>query len=144
MTHKRKLGLTELEQRILTSVNGADPLSKQAKQIFRTVLKRYLEFYYQFEVFMEDGNCFITYPDLPGCMGHGPTIQKAVKCAEKSKRLWMEVALERGMEIPEPAANYSGRLVLRMPKSLHRDLARSAKRDGVSLNQYLISQLAKA
>jgi len=123
-------------------------ISKVNKQKTRTSFKRqslehYLELDYPLEVVMEDGNYFISYPDLPGCMGHGRTIQKAIKCAEKSKRLWIEVALERGMEVPEPAGNYSGRLVLRMPKSLHRDLAMRARREGISLNQYLVSKLAK-
>jgi len=32
-------------------------------------------------------------------------------------------------------ADYSGRFVMRIPKRLHADLAKSAKRQGVSLNQ---------
>ena len=38
---------------------------------------------------------------------------------------------------------YSGRLLLRIPKELHRDLAESAKRNGVSLNQYVAYKLAR-
>lgn len=38
---------------------------------------------------------------------------------------------------------YSGRLVLRIPKSLHRELKDAAAREGVSLNQYMLYKLAR-
>lgn len=38
---------------------------------------------------------------------------------------------------------YSGRLMLRIPKELHRDLAEAAKANGVSLNQYAAYKLAR-
>jgi RNA polymerase sigma-B factor len=41
---------------------------------------------------------------------------------------------------PQPA--HSGRLMLRMPQSLHTELARAAEREEVSLNQYITNTLA--
>lgn len=38
---------------------------------------------------------------------------------------------------------YSGKLMLRIPKELHRSLAEAAKENGVSLNQYALYKLAK-
>ena len=38
---------------------------------------------------------------------------------------------------------YSGRLLLRIPKELHKQLVESAKENGVSLNQYALYKLAK-
>lgn len=38
---------------------------------------------------------------------------------------------------------YSGKLMLRIPKELHRQLAEAAKDNGVSLNQYALYKLAK-
>lgn len=38
---------------------------------------------------------------------------------------------------------YSGRLLLRIPKELHKHLAEAAKENGVSLNQYALYKLAK-
>ena len=38
---------------------------------------------------------------------------------------------------------YSGRLLLRIPKELHRQLVEDAKENGVSLNQYALYKLAK-
>mgnify|MGYP001380155099 CR=1 FL=1 len=58
-----------------------------------------------------------------------------------AKESWISARLEEGLPIPEPNENdsgYSGRIALRTPKSLHRRLAQSAQREGVSLNQYLL------
>ena len=39
--------------------------------------------------------------------------------------------------------DYSGRLVLRIPRSLHRDLKEKAAAEGVSLNQYMLYKLSR-
>lgn len=39
---------------------------------------------------------------------------------------------------------YSGKVNLRMPRSLHRDLVRRAEEEGVSLNQFMVVALARA
>jgi hypothetical protein len=44
----------------------------------------------------------------------------------------------------EEEASHSGRLLLRMPQSLHADLARAAERDGVSLNAFITGVLSSA
>ncbi len=38
---------------------------------------------------------------------------------------------------------YSGRLVIRIPRSLHKMLKEEAQIEGVSLNQYMLYKLAK-
>lgn len=38
---------------------------------------------------------------------------------------------------------YSGRLLLRIPKELHKQLTEAAKENGVSLNQYALYKLAR-
>ena len=47
-----------------------------------------------------------------------------------------------GIAIPEPES-YSGKFVLRVPKSLHRKLAENARRENLSLNQFLIYLLTE-
>ena len=42
----------------------------------------------------------------------------------------------------ESDIEYSGKISLRVPKSLHRDLIIGAKGEGVSLNQYLLYKLS--
>ena len=44
----------------------------------------------------------------------------------------------------ERGRSHSGRLLLRMPKTLHAELAARSDADGVSLNQYIVSALARA
>ena len=83
-------------------------------------------------------------PDLPGCVSDGETPDEAVESLEEAKRLWIEARLEHGHGVPEPTdtRGYSGRLLLRMPKSLHRKLAAQSRREGTSLNMYVVSLLS--
>ena len=39
--------------------------------------------------------------DLPGCTGVGDTIEEAIRTVLESKRVWIELAIERGIEVPE-------------------------------------------
>ena len=83
-------------------------------------------------------------PDLPGCVADGETPDEAVESLKEAKQLWIEARLESGHHIPEPTNphGYSGRLLVRMPKSLHRKLAAQSRREGTSLNTYLVSLLS--
>jgi predicted HicB family RNase H-like nuclease len=47
-----------------------------------------------------------------------------------------------GLPIPEPT-KYTGQYHLRMPPSLPETLSRMAELGGVSLNQYMVSALAR-
>jgi HicB family len=53
-------------------------------------------------------------------------------------------AADGGGSVTKPESAHSGRLLLRMPQSLHATLARAADADGVSLNQFINSALASA
>jgi RNA polymerase sigma-B factor len=82
--------------------------------------------------------------ELPGCEVHAASAEEATQAIHGAMEEWIADALEQGREVPEPrgAASYSGRLMLRMPHSLHAELARAAERDEVSLNQFITSSLA--
>lgn len=47
------------------------------------------------------------------------------------------------LEEYKASREYSGRLLIRIPKELHKTLAEAAKANGVSLNQYALYKLAK-
>jgi antitoxin HicB len=85
-------------------------------------------------------------PELPGCVTAGETPEEAMELLRDAMRLWLVVAVERGDPIPEPARepsrDFSGRFVLRLPKSLHRQLAERAEAEGVSLNTLALAALA--
>ena len=82
--------------------------------------------------------------ELPGCEVRAESADEATRAIRDAMEAWIAEALETGREVPEPrgAASYSGRLMLRMPHSLHAELARAAERDEVSLNQFITSSLA--
>ena len=83
-------------------------------------------------------------PDLPGCLSDGSTPDEAIEMIMDAKATWIEATLEEGHPIPEPTEEpeYSGKYLVRMPKSLHGQLAGEAKREGVSLNQHIVAVLA--
>ncbi len=107
----------------------------------------YLGLPYRLEIIpdLDEGGYVVRYPDLPGCISAGETMNEAVANAQDAKREWIEAALEEGVSISEPVSNedYSGQFKLRIPKSLHRSLAEHAKAEGISMNQYCLYLLSK-
>lgn len=92
-----------------------------------------------------EGGYAVELPDLPGCISQGETVQEALEMIEDAKRCWIADALEAGEAVPEPIDDtHSGRILVRAPKSLHRTLSEKAREEGVSLNQYIVFQLARA
>lgn len=92
-----------------------------------------------------EGGYAVRFPELPGCITCGDTMESAIKNAEDCKREWILTAMEDGFAIPEPSSeeDYSGQFKLRIPKSLHRSLAEHSKAEGISMNQYCLYLLAK-
>lgn len=93
----------------------------------------------------DEGGFVVSYPDLPGCITCGETVEQAVANAQDAKKAWLEAALEDGVNIPVPdnLEQYSGQFKLRIPRSLHRALAEHSRREGISMNQYCVYLLAK-
>ncbi len=94
---------------------------------------------------LDEGGFVVSFPELPGCLSVGDTLDEAYKNAVDAKRSWIESALEDGITINEPNSleNYSGQFKLRIPKSLHKSLAEHSKREGISMNQYCLYLLSK-
>lgn len=105
-------------------------------------VEEYLALPYRLELVpdTDEGGFAASYPDLPGCLSSGETLEQAIANAADAKRAWLETALEEGIEIPSPDSlnEYSGQFKLRIPKSLHRSLAEHSKREGISMNQYCL------
>lgn len=107
----------------------------------------YMALPYRLEIVedQEEGGFVVSYPDLPGCITCGDTIEDAMNNAKDAKKVWIEAALEEGIEINEPDSieDYSGQFKLRIPKTLHRTLTLNAKREGISMNQYCVYLLSR-
>jgi len=108
----------------------------------------YLSLNYRIAVYRdEEGDYIAEAEGLPGCVADGSTPAEAYDGIRQAMRSWIESRLEAGLEIFEPEAEpeqYSGKLLLRIPKYLHRTLANQSRGEGVSLNQYLLARLAEA
>ena len=109
-------------------------------------LNDYMALPYRMEIIpdLEEGGFTVSWPELPGCLSCGETMEEAVRNGLDAKITWLESALEDGLEIPVPANldDYSGQFKLRLPKSLHRDLSEQARAEGISMNQYCLYLLA--
>ena len=87
---------------------------------------------------------FATVQELDGCMSDGATLEEAYANVRDAMEGWIETKLEAGLSIPEPidTDKYSGRFVVRLPRTLHRRLSMEAEKEGVSLNQYTLYKLS--
>ena len=111
-------------------------------------VKEYLELPYNFIVQpIKDERGFYFYArvlELDGCQSTGETFEEAYENVKEAMELWIEEKLKAGLEIPLPVGydDFSGKFVVRIPKSLHYKLTVEAEREGVSLNQYALYKLS--
>ena len=102
-------------------------------------LNEYLALPYRMEIVedRDEGGFVAAYPDLPGCVTCGETLESAAANAQDAKRAWLEAALEEGIPIREPddLECYSGRFKLRLPRSLHKSLTEHARQLIMGLGQ---------
>ena len=93
----------------------------------------------------ESGSYFYAHVlELDGCQTTGDTYEEAYNNLKDAMKGWIETKLEAGLEIPLPVRHdsYSGKFIIRIPKSLHYKLAIEAEKEGVSLNQYALYKLS--
>lgn len=110
-------------------------------------IDEYMKRPYKMEIVRDEdeGGYVVSYPELPGCITVGDTIEDAIRNADDARRAWFEAAFEEGITIAEPGAHekYSGQFKLRLPKSLHKTLAENSRREGISMNQYCVYLLSR-
>jgi len=110
-------------------------------------LKFYMGLNYKIEIIEDEaeGGYVLSIPELKGCLTCAENLEKGMEMIRDAKRQWLIAALESGYEIPEPSAleDYSGQFKLRIPKTLHKELAEKSKKEGISMNQYCLYLLSK-
>ena len=110
----------------------------------------YMRLPYPIEVVTSEEGYFARVEDLPGCTAQADNLEDLWSAVGQAKRAWVEDALNSQKRIPKPRETeenlkqYSGRILVRMPRSLHAELARRARLEGVSLNHFIITSLARA
>jgi predicted RNase H-like HicB family nuclease len=82
--------------------------------------------------------------ELDGCQSTGETFQEAYDGLMEAMEGWIKTKLEAGFPVPLPhnADNFSGKFVVRLPKTLHAHLVMEAETEGVSLNQLALYKLS--
>ena len=82
--------------------------------------------------------------ELDGCQSTGSNFEDAYANLREAMEGYIETKLENGFDVPEPVASngFSGKFVLRIPKTLHFRLSVEAEKEGVSLNQYALYKLS--
>ncbi len=90
----------------------------------------------------EGGGFLCEFPDFPGVLGDGSTVEAAIADARQAMRVALAVMKQVRRRVPKPARP-TGQWRMRAPRSLHRRLTERAKREGVSLNTLAVSLLAE-
>ena len=82
--------------------------------------------------------------EFPSLAAHGDTTTEAISELQEVVGAVLEELQENGEPVPEPytTREYSGRLNLRLPRSLHRELVKEAVEENVSLNQLILTKLS--
>lgn len=94
----------------------------------------------------DDGVFVARVNEIEGCTGHGDTEADALKMLRDNLEEWIGLCIAAGDAVPTPATEIlpSGKWLQRVPRTLHKKLTDLAHREGVSLNQYVVSVLAEA
>jgi len=96
----------------------------------------------------DGGGYFAEAIDIPGCGVDGATAEEAVANCREALAMVLKSYKERGKALPTPGSyseeNYSGRFLLRIPRSLHQRLTLRARSEGISLNHLCSALLAES
>jgi antitoxin HicB len=99
----------------------------------------------------EGGGFMFTMPDIPGVMADGATEQEAIEDGREAFITTVSALVDMGQEVPSPAFNIqdftpasaSGKVLARLPRSMHLQLTARAKTEGVSLNALVLAFIAE-
>jgi antitoxin HicB len=121
---------------------------KRVSGRYSSAVDRYVELPYHITLLQDGeengGKWIAAAEELPECASRGETAEEAIASLKDAMAAWISAALREGRDIPEPRSmtSHSGRLLLRMPRSLHSALTQAAQRENVSLNQFITDSLA--
>ena len=91
----------------------------------------------------EGGGYLVEYPDIPGCMSDGETIEEAIANGREALRDCMDVFKESGRKLPKPSIE-AAQWRQRLPRTLYSKLTKQAENEGVSINSLVTAMIAEA
>lgn len=109
-------------------------------------VEEYMALPYRMEVTFDEDHWAAEFPELPGLVAGHETWEGLLGAVDEAKRAYFSTALELDMPIPPPGAAtalFSGRIMLRLSRSLHASASRRAQLEGVSLNTLVAAAVAK-
>src|SRR5438445_7505968 len=97
-----------------------------------TSVEDYMQRPYVMEVVWDEDYWAATFPELPGLVAAADTWDELAQKIAEAKVSYFVTAIEVGLPIAEPGENSepaSGRVLLRLPRTLHRQATHAAARD---------------
>ena len=91
----------------------------------------------------EGGGYLVEYPDIPGCMSDGESIEEAIANGREALRDCVDVFNESGREVPKPSIE-AAQWRQRLPRTLYSKLKKHAEDEGVSINSLVTAMIAEA
>jgi antitoxin HicB len=99
----------------------------------------------------DGGGFMFTMPDIPGVMADGATEMQAIADGREAFIATVSAMADMEQEVPVPAfnaedftpASASGKVLARLPRSMHPQLTARAKTEGVSLNSLVLAFIAE-
>ena len=100
---------------------------------------------------VDGGGFMFTIPDIPGVVADGSTELDAIMDGRQAFIATVSAMADMGQEVPAPAfslddftpASASGKILARLPRSMHMQLTARAKTEGVSLNSLVLAFIAE-
>lgn len=95
----------------------------------------------------DGGGYMITFPDLPGCMSDGESLDEVLNNGRDAFNSWVAAQVDLNRQIPSPThyddEGKPAKFVQRLPRSLHASLQARAKAEGVSINTLVLALIAE-
>ena len=112
---------------------------KQVKKTKKESLPQVEQYLYSVGWSEEDEAFVARVAEFSSLAAHGETQEEALREIKTVVEFVLKDLGESNEPIPEPFGkrSFSGKLVLRMPEYMHRQLALEAMQQGISLNQLL-------
>ncbi|HVG07429.1 MAG TPA: type II toxin-antitoxin system HicB family antitoxin [Thermoanaerobaculia bacterium] len=103
-----------------------------------------LDYPYELVRDSEVGMFVASHPDLPGCLAQGDSAAEAIANLDDARKDWITFRLETGLPVPEPPSEeFSGKLLLRISPGLHSAVSAAARRNSLSVNQFISNVLSE-